>query len=90
MLAGAGLERLVQPRAIGQPVFRHGSLDVSQDEVGEGAARESEQIADARGDDVVDVRIRDDFLEDMGEVFENDDATGAGVLKLVAELTCRV
>ena len=55
-LAGASLERPVQRRAIGKPVLRNGPLDVPHYEVGDDAARESEQVADARRDDVVDVR----------------------------------
>jgi hypothetical protein len=63
---------------------------VAQHEVRDDAAREVQQIADARGDHVLHRRLVDDGFERVSEVLEDHDAARAGVLELVLEFARRV
>ena len=55
-------------------------------EVDDRALGEAEQLADARHHHMLDLRAADDLLQHMGEVLEDDDGLGAGILELVFEL----
>ena len=66
-----------------QGVAGHGSLDVSNDEIRDYALRKTERVADAGRDDMLDGSLGYDFFENVRKIFQDNDALGARVVKLV-------
>ncbi len=61
-----------------------------QDEIDDPALGLAEQVADACGYDMLNVALANDFLENVREIFENDDCLGTRVCELVLEFPRRI
>ena len=59
---------------------------VTQHEVHDHSARKAQKIADAGHQHVLEARPRQHLLQDVGEILQDDDDLGAGVLELMLEL----
>ena len=73
-----------------QRILGHHLLQPAHREIDDRALGEPEHFAERRHDDVLDRRARDHLLQRRGEILEDHDRFGAGVLELVLELARRV
>ena len=83
--AGAFGERLLEADRAGQVVGRHHLLHLAHDEIHE-QPLEAEHLAERSDDHMLERRARAHLLEHRGEILEDHDHLGAGVLDLVLEL----
>jgi hypothetical protein len=65
---------------------RHHSLDEPDYEVDRRPLRETKHVAELRDDDVLDSGPGDDLSESRGEVRQDDNCLGAGILQLMFQL----
>ena len=83
------LERPSQRNCARQVPVRHHFFNALDREIEQPALRCRHHVADLRGDDVLDGRVADDFLQGGGEILEDDDRLGPGILELCFELARR-
>ena len=83
-------QRVAETHRFGQVERRHHLLDVLEHEVDQRALGEAEQVADARGDDVLDLGLRRHLLQRGREIVQHHDRLGAGILQLMLQLACGV
>ncbi len=80
-------QRLAHSGSVRQVVFGYQLLDVFHHEVDQGALGQTQVVTHAGQDDVLDRGVVDHFFQGMGEVGDDNDGLGAGVLELVLQLT---
>ena len=85
----SGLERGAERNMAGQRPGRHHFLDLAHDQVDQ-QTLDAEQVAHGGHDDVLDRRARNRGLQRRGEVLQDDDRLGAGILKLVFQFARRI
>jgi hypothetical protein len=78
---------LAERNGAGDAPRRHHPLDELDGEVDDGPFGSAEHVAKLRDDDLLDLGLADDLREDRGEILEDDDRLGAGVLQLMLELS---
>ena len=78
-------QRGVEGNGARQRERRHHLLHLAHDEVDDHAL-EAEQVAHRAEDDVLDLGLADHLLQRGGEILDDDDRFGAGVVQLVLEL----
>ena len=88
--APAGGDGVVELDGLGKGEGRHHLLHLAHHHVDDGALGEAQQIAHAGQHDVLHRRLGQHLLQGLGEVLDDDDGLGAGVLELVLELARRV
>ena len=88
-LAGADLQRIVEFDVARQRPGRHHLLDAPDDEIDEHAL-DAEQVAHRRDDDMLDLGPGDRRLQRAGEILQDDDRLGAGIVELLLQLARRV
>ena len=89
-LAGGALpDRGVEGDMARQRPCRHHLLDAAHDEIDQ-QPLDAEHVAHGRHDDVLDRDLADHRLQRVGEILQDDDGLGAGILELVLELARRV
>ena len=71
----------VETHGVGDRIGRHHFLHVAQREVHNSGLGKTEQIAQARGDDVLARRVVKDFSQHRREVVEDDDGARPGVMR---------
>ncbi len=84
-----GLQRVVETGVAGQRPGRHHFLDSSHHQVDDDALG-AQQVAHRGHDHVPDGGVLDDRVQRGGEILQDDDRLGAGILELVLELARRV
>ena len=67
----------------------HHLLDVAHDEVDQRALEQAQQVAHGGQHHMLDRRVGDALLQRGGEVLDDDDGLGAGVLELVLQFARR-
>jgi hypothetical protein len=67
-----------------QLIGRHHFLDVLEHKIDQHAF-DAQQVADAGGDHVFDMRLADDLRQGGGEIVQYDDGFGAGILQLMLQ-----
>ena len=87
---GALGDGCVEAHGAGQVVGRHHLLDVAHHVVDQRALEQAQLVAHGAQHHVLDRRVRDALLQRGGEVLDDDDGLGAGVLELVLQLARRV
>ena len=90
LLLRACTQRVPERDAVIKLVAWYLAPDMPKHEIDQQALREPEEIAYAGRNDVLDVRVVDDFLEDVCKVFEYHDALCAGIRELVFQFASRV
>jgi hypothetical protein len=86
----ARIERVVEAHMTRQRILRHHLLDAPCGVIDDDALREAEQVAGRGNDHVLDRGLRDRLLQRRGEILQQHDHLGAGVLDLVLELARRI
>ncbi len=83
--AGAAVERGPEWDGTFDMPVRHHLLHALDDKVHHQPPGQCEQIANLRGDHVLDRCVRQHLFQDVGEVLQDDDDLCAGVLKLMLQ-----